>query len=178
MHRSHHLVLAAALGLGLSACTDTDTGPDVTGVWAVTAHTQNPTGCGAGDVVTDPPYIKFTREEILGQHFYAYADCVDAGINCEQGGGLFGLSYTEGNPDGWRHDSYGSVPSGTGCVLSHTVSDLVVTGQSLTIDTKGYELTDDTIAEDDCSLETARSKFAAGALGCTSAETLAATRAD
>jgi hypothetical protein len=168
-------LLAPALAATLAACTETADGPDLTGVWRVTVHTQNPTGCTAGPAVTDPPYIKFTRENLFGQKYYQYVDCSDAGTTCDPSNGLFGLAYAQSIPDGWQAEIYVASGDTAHCSLSGTISTAIVGADgSLAIDTRESGISD--VAVSACTTDEAKARLAAGSLPCVSSEQLSAVR--
>jgi hypothetical protein len=166
-------VLTAALGL--AACTETSDGPDLTGVWRVTAHNANTTGCTAGPAVVDPAFIKFTQESIFGQKYFQYVGCSDAGTTCDASNGLFGLSYATSIPDGWQAELYVSSGDTAHCSLTATLSTAVVGADgSLAIETRQSLAAD--IAVSACTTEEAKARLKNGTLMCASFETISAVR--
>lgn len=164
----------APLALALGGCADEDDGPDLTGVWRVTLHTQNPSGCSVGPQVTDPPFIKFAREELFGQKYFVYVHCSDAGVTCEPSSGIFGNAYSIPITDGHRSESYGTADLGTECILSGTISTaLVGRDGALTIETRRSS---QTVTGVECTADEARARLEAGTLPCVELETLAAVR--
>ena len=50
--------------------------------WATFRDLHRVGSCFPGAVVTDPPYIQFTRETLFGQEYYQWAPCSGPGT-CE-----------------------------------------------------------------------------------------------
>ena len=167
--------LVPALAVLLAGCTETADGPDLTGVWRVTLHTENTAGCTPGAALTDPAYLKFSKESIFGQEYFQYVGCSDAGITCDAGNGLFDLSYATSIPDGWQAEIYSSAGDPAHCSMTATVSTAVVGRDgALTIETRSSTAAD--IAVTDCSPDEAKARLAAGTLTCERFEQLSAVR--
>lgn len=178
MARSATLALALSL-VALGACGGEEEGPDLTGVWRVGSHLRNETGCTPGPAVTDPPYIKFTREEFFGQKYFVYVDCNDAaGTDCEPSSGIFGLPYSDPIPDGYEAEVYTSSGGGAvDCALGAIISTAIVDRSGgLTIDTRQYSTNVAGLSEDDCNPDEAQARQEAGSLTCDTFEQLAALR--
>lgn len=166
---------STALAVALFACTAVDDGPDLAGVWRVTAHTDNPTGCTPGPAVTEPPFIKFTRETIVGQPFYQYVHCADAGVTCEPANPLTGLAYAKDIPGGYEAVFPDATGDATSCSLMATVSQAIVAADgSLAIETRRRASTG--LVGVACTTREAELRAAAGTLPCVGLETLTATR--
>jgi len=163
--------LAAAAGCGGNPWDD------VLGTWQVTAHTENTTSCDAeGPAVVDPPYIKFIEGEIFGQEYAEYVACTDAGVTCEESGGLFGaLFYAEEIDGGVRASIFAASHGGdpNDCLLSGTISDAIVSGGVLRIETRSRS--QDNVSGTACDSDDAKSRFAD--MPCTRLEVIAGARA-
>lgn len=166
--------LVPALAALLAGCTETADGPDLTGVWRVTLHTENTAGCTPGATLTDPAYLKFSKESIFGQEYFQYVGCSDAGVTCEPSNGLFGLSYASPITDGWQAEIYSSSGDPAHCSMTATVSTAVVRGGGLTIETRSSVASD--VAVTDCSPDEAKARLAAGTLTCERFEQFTAVR--
>jgi hypothetical protein len=135
MSRRPWIVVFAVVGL--LGCGD-DPSPLV-GVWQVTTHTRNPTGCASeGAAVVDPPFLKFVAGSLLGQDYVERVDCTTA-TDCEDAGGLFGLFYAEPIDGGLRASVYVSSGDMTRCTLAAQRSDATVAGPALRIETRRFE---------------------------------------
>lgn len=171
------LALATALAaLSLAGCGDSDDGPDLTGVWTVTAHTANDTGCTPGAEVLDPPYIKFTRETIFGQSYYTFVGCQDVeGTTCE--GSLFGGFYAEAIENGWRSAAYIAAGDDANCSLSAQISDAVVQADgALLIESRTSESVAGPVPAGTCTTDEAEARLKAGTLTCARFESMTAQR--
>lgn len=115
MKRVVILIAVAACGGG---------GPDLTGTYRVDVHTADATGCATQVPVTDPAYIRFSKEELLGHDYFSLSGCTDpAQADCPSVG-LYGL-YAEPITDGWRAELGFAQPTG-GCILDYTWSEVVM----------------------------------------------------
>lgn len=156
-----------------AACTETSEGPDLTGLWRVTSHTENTTGCTPGAAVTDPPYIQFSRETLFGQEYFQWAPCSAPGT-CETTS-LFDLSYAKAIPGGYEAQIYVASGDATACSLGATVSTAIVADDgSLTIETRIN--TKDSITGTACTTDEAKAALDAGQLACAGLEVMTAVR--
>lgn len=146
---------------------------DLLGVWQVTAHTDNETGCDVeGPAVVDPPYIKFVEGSFFGQEYAEYVPCTDP-ATCEEGGGLFfGLLYAEEIDGGVRAVIYAASGAPADCLLSGTVSDAVLRAGELRIETR--HRSQDNVTDSSCDADDAQSRF--NSLPCTGLEVLTGQR--
>ena len=163
----------ALLTLALGACSDGLEGPDVLGVWRVTAHTDNTAGCSAGPAVTDPPFIQFTKEKFFGVEYLTYGPCSDA-TTCEPDG--FGHIFATPITDGYASESYSAFRgSGPDCALGAALSQLVVSGGTMAIKNRSYGMTE-ALTADQCTSDAAKQRYQAGTLPCLSFESLTTVR--
>lgn len=164
----------AALPLVLAAaCTETADGPDLVGVWRVTSHTDNPSGCTPGPAVTDPPYLEWHRETLFGQVYYQWAPCATP-TTCDSTS-LFSLSYAKPISDGYEASIYTSSGDMTSCVLGATVSTAVVAADgTLTIEIRHSHK--DGVTGTACTTDEAQAALEAGQLTCGELEVLTAVR--
>ena len=164
--------LVGALAWG--GCGGADSA-DLSGIYAVTSHTENTNACDVeGPAVTTPPYISFERQSIFGVVYYTYSSCPDAtGTGCT-GGGLFSLPFTELIPGGRKAEvsaSSGVVPS---CSLSYTVSTAILGADgALRIETRRYRETITIASDAECSSDAAKTRGTS--MPCTSFEAISAT---
>jgi hypothetical protein len=167
--------LLVVLGLSTAlACTETADGPDLTGVWRITSHSENTAGCTPGAAVTDPPYIQFTKETLFGQEFYQWAACTSP-TTCDEPNGLFGLAYAKAIDNGWEAQIYIASGNMANCSLGATVSTAVVGGDGgLTIETRAHEKTD--VSGLMCDADEAKAAFDNSELTCASFEVMTAVR--
>jgi hypothetical protein len=136
--------------LGLTAC-GTD-GIDLRGTYQVIAHTADATGCTSPVAVTDPPYVRFTKDSIFGNDYYALSACTDATQTDCPSAGLYG-PFAQPIDDGWRAE-LGVAQTIGGCVLDYALADAVLTGDALVID--GHRYHDETDRPDsECTGQTA-----------------------
>lgn len=171
--RSLSIVALSAAALSF-ACTETATGPDLVGVWQVTAHTENNTGCTPGPAVVDPPYLEFTQQELFGQTYFQWAPCTSP-TTCEMPNGLFGLSYAAPIPDGWEAQIYITSGDMTACTLGATVSTAVVGADgTLTITTRISERTG--VTGTACETDEAQAALEANQMTCIGLEVITASR--
>lgn len=165
------LIAAAALAGGCGKPYD-----DLLGVWQVTAHTQNETGCDVeGPAVAEPPYIKFVEGEFFGQEYAEYVACTDP-ATCEEPGGLFfSLLYAEEISGGVRAVVYAASHGGdpNDCLLSGTISDATVAGGALRIETT--RRSQDNVSGTACDSDDAKARF--DSLPCAGLEVIAGVRA-
>jgi len=167
------LIAVACLAVAAAACTETYQGPDLAGVWRVTGHTQNTTGCTPGDAVTEPPYLRFSEETVFGQTYYQWAPCTSP-TTCEMTT-LGSLAYGKAIPNGYEAQAYAQSGDATACTLGATVSTAVLGDDgALTIETR--VLTKTGITGTACTLAEAQAALDAGQLGCVGLEVMTATR--
>lgn len=167
------LAALAFASLALGGCTETADGPDLVGVWQVTAHTHDDAGCGEGTIETDPPYIQFTRESILGQEFFQWAACTSP-TACAEPNPLFDPSYGTAITDGWEAKIFTKSGDTAGCILGAVISTAVVGADgSLTVDTRLHstEVTGTT-----CTLAEAEAAYDGGRMTCGSRDRMIAIR--
>ena len=163
----------ATLTLALAGCTETADGPDLTGLWQVTAHTHDDAGCGEGMVETDPPFIQFTKEELFGQEFFQWAPCTAPGA-CAEPNALFDPAYAAAIADGWEARLYVSSGDAAGCALSAVISTAVVGADGvLTVDTRGHSVD---VTGTACDVDEAEDAYAAGSMTCNNRDRMIAAR--
>ena len=92
----------AAILVLATACSGGSSSIDLTGMYRVDAAVGS-SPCGADDPLTNkPPFLKFAKDEFLGQSFFKYDGCMgDAGVNCGSTGGVF-TGFFEPISDGWN----------------------------------------------------------------------------
>lgn len=110
---------------------------DLTGVYEVTASVGGEP-CGNDQPVdSTPPYLKFYQQELLGQEYFAYDGCSDAGATeCENLGGLFNGFY-EGGDTGWT-GSMSFAFGGTSCTLGYQLKSATLSGGDLVVESSTY----------------------------------------
>ena len=83
--------------LGAAACGGRTQEP-LLGVWQVTAHTHNPTGCATpGPAAAVPPFVQFVVSDVDGQQVLELVDCTSAAA-CATSAGLSGRLFTAAGP--------------------------------------------------------------------------------
>jgi hypothetical protein len=166
------LIAAGALAAGCG-------GPpyeDLLGVWQVTAHTENTTGCDVeGPAVAEPPYIKFVEGELFGQEYAEYVACTDPATCDEPGGLFFSLLYAEEISGGVRAVIYGASHGGdpNDCLLSGTISNATITAGALRIETT--HKSEEHVSGTACDSDDAKARW--DTMPCTGYEVIAGVRA-
>jgi hypothetical protein len=121
--------------LALGACGGGDS-VDLTGMYRVdTAVGSMP--CGTDEpLATFPAFLKFSKDEFLGQSYFKFDECTDeAGTDCPNTGGLFNGFY-ESISGGWRGVVTGSLPNDTNCALSYFEQTAMLKNTMLVIESK------------------------------------------
>jgi hypothetical protein len=112
---------------------------DLTGVYRVDVYVGSPT-CGAdAPITTGTPFLKFRKDNFLGQEYFAIDGCTDAaGTTCPNKGSLFdGLP--EPTSNGWRGVLTESSNGGSGstmCTLLYSERAATLTGTKLVIEAR------------------------------------------
>jgi hypothetical protein len=117
----------------LVACSDDTT--DLTGMYRVDVAVGS-MPCGADmPLPSIPPFLKFSKDEFLGQDYFKYDSCMDeAGTDCSATGGLFSGLF-EPIDDGWRGVvTSSSKGSGTMCTLTYFEQTAILKGAALVVD--------------------------------------------
>ena len=129
--------------LFLAACGGGSSGPDLTGMYRVDVAVGS-MPCGADEPLASiPPYLKFAKDEFLGQPYFKYDGCQDeAGTDCGSTGGLFS-GFFEPIDNGWRGVVTSSSGSAGSCTLSYFEQTAVLKGLMLVIDGSSYRDTVD-----------------------------------
>jgi hypothetical protein len=123
--------------LVLSACGG-GSGTDLTGIYRVDLAVGS-MPCGADEPLpTIPPFLKFAKDEFLGQSYFKYDGCQDeAGTDCGTAGGLFS-GFFEPISDGWRGVVTSSSGSGGQCALSYFEQTAILKKGALVIDGSSF----------------------------------------
>jgi hypothetical protein len=119
--------------LALGACGSDSI--DLTGMYRVdTAVGSMP--CGTDEpLATFPAFLKFSKDEFLGQSYFKFDECTDeAGTDCPNTGGLFNGFY-ESISGGWRGVVTAS-SAGTSCSLSYFEQTAMLKNTMLVIESK------------------------------------------
>lgn len=118
----------------VAACGGGSGGVDLTGMYRVDLAVGS-MPCGSDQpLVMFPPFLKFAKDEFLGQAFFKYDGCMDeAGTDCGSTGGLFS-GFFEPIDDGWRGVVTSSSGSGGQCALSYFEQSAILKGTMLVID--------------------------------------------
>lgn len=118
----------------LAACGGGSDGVDLTGMYRVDAALGS-MPCGTDQpLATFPPFLKFAKDEFLGQEYFKYDGCQDeAGTDCGATGGLF-TGFFEPIDDGWRGVVTSSSGSGGPCSLSYFEQTAILKKSILVID--------------------------------------------
>ena len=113
--------------------------------------------CGNDQPVTaTPAFLKFYKQEFLGQEFFAYDGCTDAAAtDCINLGGLFNGFY-EPNDTGWSGEQTFSF-SGNSCTLGYTLQEATLIGKDLVVDSATYS-EEAALEGDACSVEAAKQR--------------------
>ena len=136
--------------LVLAACGGGSGGIDLTGMYRVdVAIGSKP--CGTDQPLTTiAPFLKFAKDEFLGQDFFKYDGCQDAaGTDCGSTGGLFS-GFFEPIDDGWKGVVTSSSGAGGSCSLSYFEQTAVLKNMILVIDGSQFE---DTVQLPDAQCE-------------------------
>jgi len=121
--------------LCVQACNDD---VDLTGVYEVTASVGGQPCGNDMPVVSTPPFLKFYKQDILGQDFFAYDGCTDATANeCQNIGGLFGGFY-EPTDTGWYGYTSFAVGGGSDCTLGYQYQSADRSGDDMVLDSATY----------------------------------------
>lgn len=127
--------MVIAILVACAACGDDDV--DLSGIYAVTHHTENSGDCVAeGNDVDDPPFFSMDPGELFGVDIFAYSECTSADpISCQAGGLFFQLPID----GGWRNEQSGIIGGGN-CVLSFQEATAVFEPSGdLRIESRRYE---------------------------------------
>lgn len=128
--------------LGVAACGGRTQEP-LLGVWQVTAHTHNPTGCGAeGPAAAVPPFVQFVVSDVDGQQVLELVDCTTAAA-CATSAGLRGRLFTELVDRGRRSSVFVAFGDSARCTLAARRVDAVIAADgTLRVETRRYEAKD------------------------------------
>ena len=144
------LVIAAACGGG-------DSGTDLTGMYRVDlAIGSKP--CGVDQpLAMAPAFLKFAKDEFLGQSYFKYDGCTDeAGTDCNMTGGLFS-GFFEPISNGWKGVVTSSSGSGGQCALTYFEQTAILKNLTLVVDGSSFSDTV-TLSEDQCEPEEAEKR--------------------
>ena len=128
--------------LGAAACGGQTQEP-LLGVWQVTAHTHNSTGCAAeGPAVVEPPYVEFVMSAIEGQQVLELVDCTTPAA-CAASAGLRGRLFTDPVAGGRRSSVFVSFGDSALCTLAARRADAVIAADAtLRVETRRFEAKD------------------------------------
>jgi hypothetical protein len=125
---------ALVAAVAVCGCGD---GVDLSGMYRVDAAVQS-SPCGADEPERDPPpFLRFTRQQLYDQDYFAYEECADeAGASCS-GPGVFG-GFPEPVDDGWM--AFASFSSGVdgSCLLGITERTALRHGRALVVEEHTY----------------------------------------
>lgn len=132
------LLVVTFLGPIVGACGGDDGGIDLTGIYRVEAAIGS-APCGTDVPDPDaPPFLRFTKEEILGAPYFAYEGCMDeAGTDCGGGAGVFGGVF-EPIDGGWRGVVTSSSGTGGTCALGYFEQTALLDGTMLVIESNRH----------------------------------------
>jgi hypothetical protein len=130
------IVLGAGVGAGLGGC---DGEVDLTGVYRVDVELAS-APCGNDAPVADGyAYLRFSRGELFGTPYFAYAACSDeTATDCSSVGGLF-EGFFEPIDGGWLGNATYSSSSGLNCTLWLTEKTAILDGSRLEIELHSYQ---------------------------------------
>ena len=120
---------------------------DLTGMYRVDSAVGS-APCGTDTPLQDPPaFLKFSKDEFLGQTYFKYDGCTDeAGTDCMATGGLFS-GFFESIDGGWRGVVTSSAGAGGSCTLGYFEQTAILDGDALVIESHDHrdvvELPDD-----------------------------------
>jgi hypothetical protein len=136
------LLFCILLAAGLAACGGDDDGSAFEGVYEVTRHTLNDTGCDAEgpDVTGGDAFFKLQTGDIMGFSILEYYSCTSA-TECEPDSDLFKSFAKIGGE--WRIETQVASGSGTDCSLSEITGPLRTTdtGVKLELKTSSADIT-------------------------------------
>jgi hypothetical protein len=142
------LVLATACGGGSS-------GVDLTGMYRVDVAVGS-SPCGADNpIANQAPFLKFKKDDFLGQTFFAYDGCMDeAGLDCGSTGGLFS-GFFEPISNGWKGVVTASSGTPASCALTYFEQTAILKDLKLVIDGSSFS---ETVAVSACEPEEAEKR--------------------
>lgn len=160
-----------AILLVLGACGSDST--DLTGIYRVdSAVGSMPCGSDA-PLPTFPAFLKFAKDEFLGQSYFKFDECNDeAGTDCPNMGSLFN-GFFEPISGGWRGVVTSSSGSGTSCSLSYFEQTAILKNDLLVVESKTLD-GDFMIPEAQCEPKEAEKRK--DAMTCVEHERMDATR--
>lgn len=129
-------VIVLGAGVGVGGCSDE---VDLTGVYRVDVEVAS-APCGDDAPVVDGfAYLKFTRGELFGTPYYAYAECTDAdAADCTAVGGLF-EGFFEPIEGGWLGNTTYSSTAGLNCTLWMIEKTAILDGSRLAVEVHSYQ---------------------------------------
>ena len=146
--------LIAAI-ISIAACGGSSSS-DLAGVYQITHHTINETGCDQeGPESTGYSHFQLSPEEFFGQDLLSFGECQSASPDTCSGLGLFS-GYIEMG-DEWVSEISSSSGGGSlACLLGFSLSTITETGVGeLRIESRRHSDTDDALSEDQCSTDEA-----------------------
>ena len=148
--------MRAALLLVIAACGGGGS-TDLTGMYRVDVAIGS-APCGVdGPLAMAPAFVKFAKDEFLGQSYFKYDGCTDeAGTDCGSTGGLF-TGFFEPISNGWKGVVTSSSGSGGQCALTYFEQTAILKDLTLVIDASTFS---DTVAlpDDKCEPEEAETR--------------------
>jgi hypothetical protein len=146
------------LGVGLLACAlaacgdDGSSAEDLAGVYEVTAHAINSTGCGNA---TEPPnddysHFSLTPGDFLGQDYVSFGECTSADYADCNDFGLFSAFIEIGGD--WKNEIHSSSGGGGFTCSLGKVDGVMTVGEdgSIHIETRLYNEDVEGLTEEEC----------------------------
>ena len=130
---------------------------DLTGMYRVDGAVGS-APCGTDAPLQDAPaFLKFAKDEFLGQTYFKYDGCTDeAGTDCMATGGLFS-GFFEPIDGGWRGVVTSSSGGGGSCTLSYFEQTAILDDDALVIESHDYRDVVD-LPDDKCEPEEAEKR--------------------
>ena len=131
---------AAAIVVLAAACGGGSSGVDLTGMYRVDVAVGS-MPCGADNPITRPPFLKFAKDDVLGQSYFKYDGCMDeAGTDCGSTGGLF-TGFFEPISNGWKGVVTSSSGTPASCALTYFEQTAILKDLKLVIDGSSFSET-------------------------------------
>jgi hypothetical protein len=149
-------------------------GTDLEGTWQVTYHTQNDADCAVeGAAQTDVAFMKFAKQDFLGQKFLQLSLCGDATETSCSSAGLY--LFAEEIDSGYRAQYSSSSGGGDfgDCLLGYGEATAVRTDDTVRVEMRAYSDTVTGLSTDQCSTDEAGSR--GDSMPCESFEVLEGT---
>jgi hypothetical protein len=148
--------MRAALLLVIAACGGSSS-TDLTGMYRVDVAVSS-MPCGNDAPIAMPPaFLKFAKDEFLGQSYFKYDECKDeAGTDCPNSGGLF-TGFFEPISNGWKGVVTSSSGAGGMCSLTYFEQTAVLKDLTLVVDASSFS-DDVSLPDDQCEPEEAEKR--------------------